>query len=117
MPFRNGQPSGLPIDVLTGFLSADSEAHGRPVGVAMDKHGGLLVADDMGKKSGGSVPRREARHTSRPCARPLTSKRNEQVFAKLAASYAAIVVVMVLLDVLWLGWVAKPMYQQGLAHL
>lgn len=39
------------------------------------------------------------------------------MFAKLAASYAAIVVVMVLLDVLWLGWVAKPMYQQGLAHL
>ena len=48
VPFANGQPSGLPVDVLTGFLSADEKAHGRPVGVAMDRRGALLVADDVG---------------------------------------------------------------------
>ena len=48
VPFANGQPSGLPVDVLTGFLSADEKAYGRPVGVAMDKRGALLVADDVG---------------------------------------------------------------------
>ena len=48
VPFANGQPSGLPVDVLTGFLSADEKAHGRPVGVAIDKRGALLVADDVG---------------------------------------------------------------------
>jgi glucose/arabinose dehydrogenase len=43
-----GQPSGPPIDVLSGFLSDHGEAHGRPVGVALDKQGALLVADDVG---------------------------------------------------------------------
>ncbi|MEO6320248.1 MAG: sorbosone dehydrogenase family protein, partial [Polaromonas sp.] len=48
VPFVKGQPAGLPVDVLTGFLSADGKARGRPVGVAMDKRGALLVADDVG---------------------------------------------------------------------
>jgi glucose/arabinose dehydrogenase len=48
VPFRDGKPSGDPIDVLTGFLSPEEEAYGRPVGVAIDKHGALLVADDAG---------------------------------------------------------------------
>ncbi|MFC0634745.1 PQQ-dependent sugar dehydrogenase [Brevundimonas balnearis] len=48
VPFENGRPAGLPRDVLTGFLSADGEAQGRPVGVAIDRRGGLLVADDVG---------------------------------------------------------------------
>ncbi len=48
VPFKNGQPDGLPVDVLTGFLNADSKAQGRPVGVAVDARGGLLVADDVG---------------------------------------------------------------------
>jgi glucose/arabinose dehydrogenase len=48
VPFANGKPSGAPIDVLTGFLSPEGEAYGRPVGVAIDKRGGLLVADDVG---------------------------------------------------------------------
>jgi len=48
VPFTNGKPSGAPVDVLTGFLSAKDEAHGRPVGVAIDKRGALLVADDVG---------------------------------------------------------------------
>ena len=37
-----------PIDFLTGFLSPDGKAYGRPVGVAMDGKGALLVADDVG---------------------------------------------------------------------
>ena len=48
VPFANGKPSGAPIDVLTGFVSADDKAYGRPVGVAIDKRGALLVADDVG---------------------------------------------------------------------
>jgi glucose/arabinose dehydrogenase len=49
IPFRDGTPSGsLPLDVLTGFLSEDGRARGRPVGVALDKQGALLVADDVG---------------------------------------------------------------------
>ena len=48
VPFANGVPSGQPIDVLTGFVDDDGNAQGRPVGVAIDKRGGLLVADDVG---------------------------------------------------------------------
>ncbi|WP_371735944.1 sorbosone dehydrogenase family protein [Acidovorax sp. SRB_14] len=48
VPFDKGQPSGLPLDVLTGFLSEDGKAFGRPVGVAIDPRGALLVADDVG---------------------------------------------------------------------
>jgi glucose/arabinose dehydrogenase len=48
IPFENGKPNGLPTDVLTGFLSDDSKAKGRPVGVVIDKQGALLVADDVG---------------------------------------------------------------------
>ncbi len=47
VPFAQGKPSGLPVDVLTGFV-ADGEARGRPVGVAIDKAGAVLVADDVG---------------------------------------------------------------------
>jgi len=46
--FKHGQPVGLPTDVLTGFVDADGEARGRPVGVALDRRGALLVADDVG---------------------------------------------------------------------
>ncbi len=48
VPFDSGNPSGEPVDVLTGFLSGDGNAFGRPVGVALDKSGALLVADDVG---------------------------------------------------------------------
>jgi glucose/arabinose dehydrogenase len=51
VPFANGKPAGAPVDVLTGFLDAEGHAQGRPVGVAMDGHGGLLVADDVGNTS------------------------------------------------------------------
>lgn len=48
VPFKDGRPSGQPEDFLTGFLNDTEEAHGRPVGVAIDKTGALLVADDVG---------------------------------------------------------------------
>jgi len=48
VPFVNGRPSALPLDVLTGFLSPEGRALGRPVGVALDGRGALLVADDVG---------------------------------------------------------------------
>lgn len=48
VPFAGGKPSGPPVDVLTGFLNDAGQAMGRPVGVAIDKTGALLVADDVG---------------------------------------------------------------------
>ena len=48
VPFADGRPAGLPEDVLTGFLDANGDALGRPVGVAIDRAGALLVADDVG---------------------------------------------------------------------
>ncbi|MBL0969138.1 MAG: sorbosone dehydrogenase family protein [Brevundimonas sp.] len=48
VPFRNGTPAGMPEDILTGFLNADDQAMGRPVGVQFDGRGALLVADDVG---------------------------------------------------------------------
>jgi glucose/arabinose dehydrogenase len=48
VPFAQGRPAGPPVDVLTGFLSSEGNAQGRPVGVALDKRGALLVADDVG---------------------------------------------------------------------
>lgn len=48
VPFSAGKPSGPPIDLLTGFVDDEGNAKGRPVGVAVDKQGGVLVADDVG---------------------------------------------------------------------
>lgn len=49
VPFDGGKPAGQPVDVLSGFLNEESgKAHGRPVGVALDRRGALLVADDVG---------------------------------------------------------------------
>ncbi|MDB5906810.1 MAG: sorbosone dehydrogenase [Massilia sp.] len=48
VPFADGKPNGPPQDVLTGFLSQDGKAWGRPVGVAVDKAGAILLADDVG---------------------------------------------------------------------
>jgi glucose/arabinose dehydrogenase len=49
VPFSKGQAAtDSPVDVLTGFLTEDGKASGRPVGVVIDKQGALLVADDVG---------------------------------------------------------------------
>jgi glucose/arabinose dehydrogenase len=50
VPFEDGRPAGEPVDVLTGFVNEDDEAQGRPVGVAIDRTGALLVADDVGNR-------------------------------------------------------------------
>jgi len=48
VPFQGGRPAGAPLEVLSGFVDDAGNARGRPVGVAVDKSGGLLVADDVG---------------------------------------------------------------------
>jgi glucose/arabinose dehydrogenase len=48
VPFSGGHPNGKAEDVVTGFLGPNGEARGRPVGVAIDKTGALLIADDVG---------------------------------------------------------------------
>jgi glucose/arabinose dehydrogenase len=48
VPFADGKPAGTPEDILTEFVSADGDTLGRPVGVAVDRMGALLVADDVG---------------------------------------------------------------------
>jgi glucose/arabinose dehydrogenase len=48
VPFTDGKPSGKAQDVVTGFLNDDGQARGRPVGLAVDKSGALLIADDVG---------------------------------------------------------------------
>jgi glucose/arabinose dehydrogenase len=48
VPFKGGKPAGKPLDILTGFIGPDDKARGRPVGVAIDRAGALLVADDVG---------------------------------------------------------------------
>jgi glucose/arabinose dehydrogenase len=48
IPFRDGMPSGRPVEILSDFVNKDGEAQGRPVGVAVDGKGAVLVADDVG---------------------------------------------------------------------
>jgi glucose/arabinose dehydrogenase len=48
VPFSGGHPNGKAEDVVTDFLNADGQARGRPVGLAIDKTGALLIADDVG---------------------------------------------------------------------
>jgi glucose/arabinose dehydrogenase len=48
IPFRGGKPNGMAEDVVTGFLDSDGHTRGRPVGLALDKTGALLIADDVG---------------------------------------------------------------------
>lgn len=47
VPFSAGRPVGEPADFVTGFLGADGKTRGRPVGVAVDPKGALIVADDL----------------------------------------------------------------------
>jgi glucose/arabinose dehydrogenase len=49
VPLVNGRPSGAPVPVVTGFLGKENKTvRGRPVGVALDRTGALLIADDAG---------------------------------------------------------------------
>lgn len=67
--FENGRPVGEMIDVLTGFLSPEGEAWGRPVGVMTDRTGALLVADDVGNRIW---------RVSNPRARPRPAEDNSE---------------------------------------
>ncbi len=67
--FDNGRPVGMPEDVLTGFVDADGDALGRPVGVAVDAAGALLVADDVGNTVWRVTPSTPATTTSAPGGR------------------------------------------------
>ena len=56
VPFNDGAPTGAPQHIISGFLSGDGDAMGRPVGVVFDRTGALLVADDVGNKVWRVVP-------------------------------------------------------------
>jgi glucose/arabinose dehydrogenase len=46
--FAGGRPVGRPLNFVTGFIDGKGRAHGRPVGVAVDRTGAMLIADDVG---------------------------------------------------------------------
>jgi glucose/arabinose dehydrogenase len=46
--FAGGRPVGRPMNFVTGFLNGEGKARGRPVGVAVDRTGALIIADDVG---------------------------------------------------------------------
>jgi glucose/arabinose dehydrogenase len=60
VPFADGKPAGPPEEFLTGFVAPDGKAYGRPVGVAVDQAGALLVADDVGNVIWRIVPAAQA---------------------------------------------------------
>ena len=66
VPFADGRPAGLPEEVLTGFVDANGDAFGRPVGVAIDRKGALLVADDVGNIVWRVTPATDQRADARP---------------------------------------------------
>ena len=66
VPFAGGRPAGLPEEVLAGFLDANGDAFGRPVGVAIDRKGALLVADDVGNIVWRVTPATDQRADARP---------------------------------------------------
>lgn len=47
--FSGGRPVGRPMDFVSGFIDTKGQARGRPVGLALDRTGSLLIADDAGK--------------------------------------------------------------------
>jgi glucose/arabinose dehydrogenase len=58
VPFRNGRPTGTPIDFVTGF-QRDGDTFGRPVGVTVDARGALIVADDLSNTVWRVSPKRQ----------------------------------------------------------
>jgi len=68
VPFRGGRPAGPPVDVVTGFRGADGKTRGRPVGVTVDPHGALIVADDLSNTLWRVVPERRTSPAGTPDA-------------------------------------------------
>jgi glucose/arabinose dehydrogenase len=84
VPFARGKPAGEPVDVLSGFVDADNRALGRPVGVAIDKRGALLVADDVG-----NTVWRVSRAAQEPAAAALEPAARNEVSARNGSSSLA----------------------------
>ncbi|MEP7245522.1 MAG: sorbosone dehydrogenase family protein [Gammaproteobacteria bacterium] len=84
VPFSDGKPSGASVDVLTGFVNKDGDAYGRPVGVTIDSHGALLVADDVGNTVWRVVGAASAASTAGE-VRPLGDEPDEPESAPAAA--------------------------------
>ncbi|MFZ0399260.1 MAG: sorbosone dehydrogenase family protein [Methyloceanibacter sp.] len=66
VPFTEGRPSGMPEDILTGFVDGSGNALGRPAGVAVDRTGGVLIADDVGNAIWRIAPAAAASATASP---------------------------------------------------
>jgi glucose/arabinose dehydrogenase len=79
IPFVGGKPAGAPEDFLSGFLTADGHAVGRPVGVALDAHGALLVADDVGNAVWRVAPRDAVKAAQIVDHRPAPAQRSPGV--------------------------------------
>ena len=97
VPFAKGRPAGEPIDVLTGFLDEKENARGRPVGVAIDGKGALLVVDDVGNRiwrvSGDETyaeapaePKSEATKASAGTPKPIPANAKTQARAKKSSA-------------------------------
>ena len=61
IPFRDGRPSGDPVDFVFGFRGDDGKTRGRPVGVTVDPRGALIVADDLSNTVWRVAPSRRTR--------------------------------------------------------
>jgi len=61
LPFHEGKPTGEYVDFMTGFVTPEGQAWGRPVGVAVAKDGALYISDD-GSKPVWRVSALQAKH-------------------------------------------------------
>ena len=94
VPFRDGHPADMPIDVLTGFVRDNGDAMGRPVGVAIDQRGALLVADDVGNtiwrvskaKTEYSLPAWASVSPPPAFSRSPSSRRNHPIASRYAST-------------------------------
>ena len=77
IPFRNGRPSGPPIDFATGFQGSDGMTRGRPVGVTVDPRGALIIADDLSNTIWRVTPARRPPAAEAP-ARPEAPPQGER---------------------------------------
>lgn len=77
VPFIDGKPAGAPEDFLGGFLLTDGHAVGRPVGVALDSDGALLVADDVGNAVWRVAPRAQVGSAVSPRVNTVETKPNQ----------------------------------------
>ena len=67
------EPQGEARDFLTGFLTDEGKTRGRPVGVAVDPRGALLIADDLSNTIWRVAPARQA-GTAAPASAPAPAR-------------------------------------------